>query len=357
MRCDSSFYGAAIVLAALQAGQCAAEPNDATAAASLVAAGALIQTDADGFVREVRFPAAPANTATASNLQLLADLPRVRSVVLAGSGTTDAELEIISQIGTLRNLDLRECPLTNAALSHAALLSNLEALRFSGKSGATTIDDAGMQQIAKLKKLRVLMLDYLWVSEVGIAKLVGLEQLEELTLAQTLINDDCMVLIARFPQLRKLRLARTGISASGLSQIVAMHRLEDLDLSEAAQISDKALAHVGRMRELKRLNLWRVPVGDAGASQLAGLANLEWLNLDNTTIGDKGLAVVGGLKKLTFLHLGSTAVSDAGLASLAELTALKELVLTRTAVSAAAAAQLAKQLPQAQIRLDFVAGQ
>jgi len=32
-------------------------------------------------------------------------------------------------------------------------------------------------------------------------------------------------------------------------------------------------------------------------------------------------------------------------------------VLTRTAVSAAAAAQLAKQLPQAQIRLDFVAGQ
>jgi hypothetical protein len=38
----------------------------------------------------------------------------------------------------------------------------------SGKSGATTVDDAGLAHLAKVPSLRTLMLDFLWVSEQGL---------------------------------------------------------------------------------------------------------------------------------------------------------------------------------------------
>jgi hypothetical protein len=330
---------------------CVSAPAGAAAPTpeALTAAGATVKTDAAGAVVELRFRGPAVDPAL---LATLPQLPALESVVLAGSEAGDEALEPLGRITTLKNLDLRDCRVTNAGLAHLVNLKSLAALRLSGKSGRTTIDDAGMEQVAKLGSLRALMLDFLWISEVGLEKLTPLSGLEDLTLAQTLVGDDALPAIARFPKLRRLRLAKTTITAAGLPPLAHLANLADLDLSECAALDDAALEPVGRLVSLERLNLWRVPVGDTGIMKLAPLVRLRWLNLDNTQLTDAGLAALAGMRDLAFLHVGSTAVSNAGIDRLATLPALRELHVTRTAVDAAGAASLRRKLPAATIELE-----
>ena len=276
-----------------------------------------------------------------------APLPDVMARLAANGGVVRRD-----PAGKLVDLDLRACAVTNADLAGITGLRDLAALRLSGKSGATTVDDDGLRHLAGLTALRTLMLDHLWVSGEGLAALAPLVRLEELTLAQTLVGDDATEAIAACPRLRRLRLARTSVSGQGLAMLAKLPQLADLDVSEAVQIDDAALEHVGRMTGLRKLNLWRVPVGDAGIARLAGLQNLEWLNLDNTQLTDAGLETVGGLGKLQTLYVGSTSVSNAGLERLAGLSALRDLSLQRTAVDAAAVNALQKRLPNVKISLE-----
>ena len=312
----------------------------------LAAAGAAVVKNDAGAIVELRFKGPAVER---SILAALPELPGLESLVVAGTDVDDKALEPIGQITTLRNLDLRECRITNAGLASLEGLERLAALRLSGKSGATTVDDAGMIHLVRLPALRTLMLDHLWVSEKGLETLAPLRRLEELTLAQTLAGDDALPVIARFATLKRLRLAKTAVTAEGVAALVKLDRLVDLDLSECASLDDAALESVGTLVSLERLNLWRVPVGDAGIAQLAPLVRLRWLNLDNTLLSDAGLAALAGMKRLAFLHAGSTAVSNAGLDSLAELTGLREIRLTRTAVDADGAAALQARLPDVKV--------
>ena len=192
--------------------------------------------------------------------------------------------------GAVIDLDLRACAVTNADLVTLAGLGDLVALRLSGKSGATTVDDTGLGALAPLTKLRVLMLDHLWVGGDGLAAITPLVNLEELTLAQTLVRDEDLEVVAKFPRLRRLRLARTAVTGAGLAHLAALEGLRDLDLSESVQLDDAALEPVGRLTSLRRLNLWRVPISDAGVAPLAGLGDLEWLNLADTPHTDMSAA-------------------------------------------------------------------
>lgn len=321
----------------------------APTAESLVAAGAVVKQDDTGAIVEVRF-AGPAVDPVV--LAMLPELPALRSVVLAGTDANDAALVPLGRIATLTNLDLRDCPVSNAGLAHLASLRNLAALRLSGKSGKTTVDDAGMEHVAKLTALRAVMLDFLWVSEVGLATLAPLAKLEDLTLAQSLVGDEALPVIARFPALKRLRLAKTTITAEGLADLEKLDQLADLDVSECVSIDDAALGPIGKLTSLERLNLWRVPVGDAGIAHLAPLVKLRWLNLDNTQLTDTGLTALADMQALAFLHVGSTAVSNAGIDRLAALPALREVHLTRTAVDATGAATLRARLPEAKVFVE-----
>jgi len=233
---------------------------------AVTAAGATVKKNDSGAIVEVRFTGP---SIAPEIIAALPELPALASVVLAGTDVGDAALVPLGTIATLKNLDLRDCPVSNAGLAHLTGLKNLAALRLSGKSGATTVDDGGMQEVAKIASLRAVMLDYLWVSEVGLETLAPLENLEDLTLAQTLVGDDGVPVIARFPKLKRLRLAKTGVTGAGLTALAPLGRLRDLDLSECASLDDTALEPVGKLTSLERLNLWRVPVGDTGIMHLA----------------------------------------------------------------------------------------
>ncbi len=291
--------------------------NDPNAAQALDQHATELKRDRDGFITEVSFRGVVIGD---DDLRLLSGLPRLRSLLLNDTPITDEGLVHVGQIATLQNLDVRGCPLSNAGMSHLTSLRELRALRLSGQSGATTVDDAGLAPIGQLTSLKALLLDHLWISEVGLAELQGLKKLEELYLAQTLVGDEAVATLAnQFPALKKLRISRTQVTGDGLAPLSQLTQLEDLDLSENSQVTDAGLAALSRLTSLTRLNLWRVPISDAGASHLSGLTNMQWLNLDNTLIGDAALTDLKDMYQLTFLHLGSTGVTDAGLPALERL--------------------------------------
>jgi len=332
----------------------APEPDDAECVAGLEETGAKLKKDGDGLVIEADFRGL---TIDDSALKHLAGLRRVRSVLLNETGVTDAGMATVGKVATLQNVDLRGCTISNAGLEPLVALSQLKALRLSGESGATSVDDDGMVHVAKMKNLKALLLDFLWVSEVGLEQLVGLDKLEELYLAKTLVGDDALATMSQFPRLKKLRISQCQFENEGLAHLAKVTTLEDLDLSENNSINDSGMPHLAGLTKLKRLNLWRTYVGDPGVESLAGLTAMEWLNLDNSQISDACLMHLSGMSKLSFLHLGSTLVSDAGLPALEGLTSLKDLKVTRTAVTAEGVEALNKKLPDTEIQLQYISGE
>lgn len=332
----------------------APEPDDAGSVSALEEAGAKLKKDGDGLVIEVDLKG---TTVGDAELESLAGLRRVRSVLLNETAVTDAGMATVGKVATLQNVDIRGCTISNAGLEPLAELPALKALRLSGESGATSVDDDGMVHVAKMKNLKALLLDFLWISEDGLEQLAGLDKLEELYLAKTLVGDDALAMMSQFPRLKKLRISQCQFENEGLAHLANVTTLEDLDLSENNSINDSGMPHLAELKKLKRLNLWRTFVGDAGVEKLAGLTAMEWLNLDNSQISDDCLKHLSGMTRLSFLHLGSTLVSDAGLPALNGLTSLKDLKVTRTAVTEEGVAALKEKLPNTEIQLRYIEGQ
>ena len=106
-------------------------------------------------------------------------------------------------------------------------------------------------------------------------------------------------------------------------------------------VTDRDLARLGDLRNLRLLDLSGNPVGDAGLAAIADLRNLEWLLLYDTKITSAGLAHLGGMTRLRSLALCGCEITDDGLQHLEQLPALEALDLRRTKITDAGMRRLA----------------
>jgi hypothetical protein len=334
----------------------AAAPQGLSAEAeTLQAAGAQLQIDAKtGNVFSVDCSPIELNDDLASKLVTIEQL---KKLTIRGSSMTDAAWQSLAKLSQIEQLDVRDAPLNSLQLAAAVRgMNKLRGLRMSGKSGSTEVDDDGLECLLNCQELRVLAADHLWVSQDGLQHLKNCQQLSELYLAGTLVDDQAMELLAQLPNLKKLRLAKTGIGTPGLEMLSRLE-LDELDISECSQVFDDSLVAVGKMKTLKRLNLWRDVISDAGVAHLSGLVNMTWLNLDNTHMGNPGLEHLRGMRNLTFLHLGSTYVTNEGMPLLAPLTALKDLKVTRTSVTEEGLKPLLETNPSLNVQVKYIEGE
>lgn len=281
----------------------------------------------------------------------------VTSADFRGVEVSNDDLKSLQGLKSIRNLDLRDCAVTTAGIPAIEGLTSLKALRFSGKSGKTDVTDDAMSSIGKLTNLKVLALDFLKFAAGadGLRQLSDLKNVEELYIGNTLVNDESLEVIAQnFPKLKKLRVAASQVSDEGAKHIAKLSNLEELDVSENSLLFDTGLEHLAGMKQLKKLNCYRLQIL---GEPLAGLTNLEWLNVDNTNVDDFSLEYFKDMNKLTFLHLGSNAgITDEGLPQLSHLTNLKDLKVTRTGVTAGGVAELKKSLKDTAIQLQYIEG-
>lgn len=326
--------------------------NDSAALEAAIESVGKTRRDGNGAIIEVDLRESDADGV----LEKLPGLPKLRSLLLADATVSSEGLRAVGRITTLENLDLRGATVDDAGVNHLGGLQRLKSIKFSGKDGRTEVTDAAMATLGQLKSLKVIALDFLPITDQGVAALAGLSQLRELYLAGTSVSDSAAETLAKFPELTKLRIASTRFGTAGLENIATLSQLAELDISDCQAIDDAALATLGGLTKLSKLNLYSTSVGDAAWAELTDLKDLRWLNVDKTNITDQSLEALGKLTGLTFLHLGSTQITDAGLQRLAGLSNLETLIVTRTAVTQDGVDQLQQALPKTEIQLEYVEG-
>jgi internalin A len=119
-----------------------------------------------------------------------------------------------------------------------------------------------------------------------------------------------------------------SISAEQFQHLNALPSLRKLVLWENDGVTDDALVHVGKLTNLRELELGDAPISSIGIKQLPGLKSLTFLSLAFTRdVGDSAMPDIAGLPNLEVLLLSGTKVTDAGLKQVATMKKLREIRL------------------------------
>ena len=295
-----------------------------------------------------------------TRLKPVTHLTGLKVLMLDGSDITDWGMRMLSSFPSLEELSIN-AKVTDKGMIHVAQLTSLRRLYFTG---ATRVTSAGLQHISKLTSLEELYLGQ-GIGDAGLAHLRSLPRLTYLALYGPGFTDAGMVHVKAIPSLRifSVHEGYSRIGDAGLAHIAELPNLEILCLHGMRGITDAGVAHLTKMRSLRKLEIGSSQVTDKGLSYLkqiktlerlhlphdqhgitdAGLAHLaELSNLKHLQISrihfnnpaankeyytDRGLADLARLRQLEELHIGSIGVTDAGMDHVAKLTNLKKLMM------------------------------
>ncbi|MCC6793724.1 MAG: DUF1553 domain-containing protein [Candidatus Hydrogenedentes bacterium] len=175
-----------------------------------------------GAPAPVSSPAAAAGSEAEAEAQLLAKL--ADGVQPAAAET----IEPVKQIGGLAMpLDLKS-PLLSVNLQYGADKVNDEALAKLAalapqvtwlNLAGTKVTDAGLAQVANLKKITRLHLERTEVTDAGIANLAGLENLQYLNVYGTKVSDASIDALQKMASLKKLYVWNSQITKEGADKL------------------------------------------------------------------------------------------------------------------------------------------
>jgi hypothetical protein len=139
------------------------------------------------------------------------------------------------------------------------------------------------------------------------------------------VTDRTLAVIGTLANLRELTLVHPGITNSGVSSLKGL-------------------------KELRKLFLLEAKVTDTGVSSLKGLEHLEELDLSGSGITNGAATTFKALSGLKLLAVSKTKFGDAGALQLKEMKELQELDAVNTDLSVKAAQALESAIPGLRIR-------
>jgi uncharacterized membrane protein len=103
-------------------------------------------------------------------------------------------------------------------------------------------------------------------TDADLARLIPLaDNLRSLDLGGTRVSDAGLTNVARMKRLTRLHLERTGLTDAGLPQLTSLADLEYLNLY-ATHVTDAGLASLKPLRNLRKIYLWQTSVSPTGAA-------------------------------------------------------------------------------------------
>jgi Leucine-rich repeat (LRR) protein len=254
----------------------------------------------------------------------------VVEVTLNFTKATDGDLKNLTPFTRLRKLVLtQDQNINGAGLKDLAGLQSLEHLDAS----SSPISDEGARNIAAFRKLKVLNVMGAKLTDAGIRDIATLDQLQELTASGMLLNGP----------------AKDEPRDIALKDLGKLKQLRKLDLSNTQTGDESARAFAG-LSQLRVLQVFGTRITDTGLMELARLKQLEELRV-GYDISDQGVNTLGGLTELKVLGLfNNTRVTDGSIKSLTTLTSLRELDLNRTKISLKGKSEIRKSIPGIKVK-------
>jgi hypothetical protein len=219
-------------------------------------------------------------------VDLVASLPRLRCLDLAGADVTLAGLEKLGAI--LRRLHTLRLGYAPPSGSDHRFTPTLHASRVPDVIGSLT----------GLKSLSVRGLD---VSD-EVAEIACFATLERLDLGETRVSDATVARLATSRHVRRLLLDQTGITDAGCAKLAGASNLVSLDLG-GTQAGSKTLDALVSLDALGYLGLSQNPYGDDFAPKLARLRSLQSLDLSYTRASALTVKALAALPMLRTLNL------------------------------------------------------
>jgi internalin A len=354
---------AAVMLTAILASR-TTEHADAAIAASVEAQGGHVVRDRSGQIVEVSL----ARTwATDADVERLTGIKTLKRLDLSLTYVSDRGAERLKGLDQLEELNLFAAEfITDAAMAFLRGNQQLQRLNLRG----TDVTDTSLAYIAELSRLKSLDISFTQISDVGLEHLASLAQLEELNLGGNKISGVGLHVLKLLPKLRSLSFYGIQRRNAGwcwapvmtdleLDTISLLGGLEELnvgvgvalgaprpkDLGPAdgeaecriaggTRITDLGVTKLTKLKKLRHLDLSGSVVTSSGVKALAALPQLQRLSLWNAKgIDDTAAPHLEALRTLTSLDLSDTTIGDATLARLATLSNLKRLYVSETTVT------------------------
>ena len=345
-------------------------------AAAIEAQGGRVVRDNNGQIVEISL----ARTwATDADLDRIAAIKSLKSLDLSLTYVSDQGIERLKQVEGLETLNLYAAEfITDAALAFLRGNHRLKSVNLRG----TDVTDTSLTYVAELSELRSLDISFTQISDVGLEHLAALAQLEELKLGGNKISGVGLHVLKLLPKLRSLSFYGIQRRNAGwcwapvitdleLETISLLSGLEELNIgygvalgaprpddlgpadSEAecriaggTRVTDLGIAKLATLKKLRHLDLSGSSITAGGIKALAAFHDLQRLSLWNVAGIDDGAAVgLEALSSLTSLDLSNTAVGDKTLQRLGKLPKLRRLYLTETNVTSEAAARFKAEHP------------
>jgi hypothetical protein len=128
---------------------------------------------------------------------------------------TDADLEALRGLTTLKTLNLYGTSITDGGLAHLAGLTSLQTLHLN----ATPITDAGLEHLRGLTSLKELSLYETRVTDEGLRHVGALTGLQNLALGGRQITDRGLQHLYGLKDLRLISLSGTSVTPAGVQQL------------------------------------------------------------------------------------------------------------------------------------------
>ncbi len=322
---------------------------------------------------------------------------------LARTWATDADIERIAAVKTLKRLDLSLTYVSDRGVERLKGLAQLEDLNLSSAEfitdaaiaflrghrqlktlnlRGTDVTDTSLMYLAELPQLKSLNISFTQITDVGLEHLASLADLEELDLGGNKISGAGLHVLKLLPKLRKLSFYGIQRRNAGwcwapvitdleLETLALVGGLEELNLgfgvalgtprpsdlgpadSEAecriaggTRITDLGLSKLVSLKKLRYLDVSGSSITANGVKTLAAFRELQRLSLWNVKgIDDAVAAPLGALTNLTSLDLSNTPIGNDTLRRLAKLPNLRRLYVSETNVTADAVAAFRAEHP------------
>jgi hypothetical protein len=138
----------------------------------------------------------------------------------------------------------------------------------------------------------------------------------------------------------RLRVTFKKLDEKSAAAVKGSKRIAALTVEDASGTTDRTLATIGTLTNLRELSLFKSGMTNAGMSHLKGLKELRKLHLVDAKVYDSGVAALKGNPKLAELDLSGTMITNAAAATFKTLTGLRLLAVNKTKFGDAGVAQL-----------------